>query len=321
MANNDFLVFGGGSNANVIGQSAYSALAARLGGFQSGVAQSAQLNKVWRQSSIMAAVLAQFIVDQTGQDAIDDGTTALLEANLISGIRKAAAGRLLRTSIYIFLAGQQRLTIDGAPYTTVGATSFTSLATTSFVEIEVQGGGGGGGGCFANGTQPATASGGGGGSYGIGRYSLGFSSLVITVGQGGAGGAAGNNAGANGGTSSAGALISAPGGFGGVGGSPTNTPFLSGGTQQGQIPSGANYFPFFGGAGGYGTALGNLNVAGGAGGASKFGPGAQPFSNADGLSGLNYGSGGGGGSLYAGSVSNVSGGTGQSGLVIIREYA
>ncbi|WP_429555074.1 gp53-like domain-containing protein [Paraburkholderia sp. MM5477-R1] len=40
------------------------------------------MNKVWRQSSIISAVLAQFICDRTGQPAIDDGTTATLLANL-----------------------------------------------------------------------------------------------------------------------------------------------------------------------------------------------------------------------------------------------
>ncbi|WP_454734229.1 hypothetical protein [Cupriavidus pauculus] len=86
MATNDFLVFGGGAGANVIKQVTYSGLAARTAGFSSGVAQSAQLNKVWRQSSIMSAVLAQFISDRTGLDVLDDGTTATILANL-----KAAA--------------------------------------------------------------------------------------------------------------------------------------------------------------------------------------------------------------------------------------
>lgn len=83
-ATNDFLAFGGGASPNVIDQPTYAALPARQTGFQSGVAQSAQLNKVWRQSSIMAAVLAQFIVARTGQSATDDGTTATLLSNLLA---------------------------------------------------------------------------------------------------------------------------------------------------------------------------------------------------------------------------------------------
>lgn len=86
---NDFLPFATGGGANVVTQSAYAALGAVSTGYQAGVAASAQLNKTWRQSSIMAAVLAQFIVDQSGQNAVDDGTTATLEANLITAIRNA----------------------------------------------------------------------------------------------------------------------------------------------------------------------------------------------------------------------------------------
>ncbi|WP_334046125.1 hypothetical protein [Burkholderia cepacia] len=89
MATNDFLVFGGGSSPNVIDQATYAALTARLSGFQSGTALSAQLNKVWRQSSIMAAVLAQFTANFSGQNSVDDGTTAALLANLQAAINAA----------------------------------------------------------------------------------------------------------------------------------------------------------------------------------------------------------------------------------------
>ncbi|WP_334033910.1 hypothetical protein [Burkholderia cepacia] len=89
MATNEFLVFGGGSSPNVIDQATYAALAARLSGFQSGTALSAQLNKVWRQSSIMAAVLAQFTANFSGQNSVDDGTIATLLANLQAAINAA----------------------------------------------------------------------------------------------------------------------------------------------------------------------------------------------------------------------------------------
>ena len=79
---NDFLPFAAAGGANVITQAQYAALAALASGFVSGEVLSAQLNKVLRQQSIMSAVLAQFIVDATGQTAIDDGTTATLIANL-----------------------------------------------------------------------------------------------------------------------------------------------------------------------------------------------------------------------------------------------
>lgn len=92
MATNDFLVFGGGAGANVITQVTYLGLAARTAGFASGVAQSAQLNKVWRQSSIMSAILGQFISDLTGQDVLDDGSTITILANLKAAVSAQSIG-------------------------------------------------------------------------------------------------------------------------------------------------------------------------------------------------------------------------------------
>jgi len=85
MATNDFLAFAGSGGANVITQATYASLSSLLAnGFSSGVAQSDQLNKVWRQSSIMAAVMGALINDVTGQNATDDGTTTTLTSNLLS---------------------------------------------------------------------------------------------------------------------------------------------------------------------------------------------------------------------------------------------
>ncbi|USE78824.1 hypothetical protein NDR89_19490 [Cupriavidus gilardii] len=92
MATNDFLPFATGSGANVLSQAEWAALTQRLSGFQSGVAKSDQLNKAWRQSSIMAAVIAGFIADITGQDVIDDGTTATILANLKSAVSAQSVG-------------------------------------------------------------------------------------------------------------------------------------------------------------------------------------------------------------------------------------
>lgn len=92
MANNDFLPFAGGVGSNVLTQSAYAALAARTAGFSAGVAKSAELNKVWRQSSIIASVVAQVVSDITGKDSVDDGATASLVANLKDAIRAQSIG-------------------------------------------------------------------------------------------------------------------------------------------------------------------------------------------------------------------------------------
>lgn len=93
MATNDFLPFANGGGANVLTQAQYAALTSLLsGGFSAGVAPSVQLNKVWRQSSIMSAVLAQFIANQTGANSVDDGTTATLLANLIAAVSASVPG-------------------------------------------------------------------------------------------------------------------------------------------------------------------------------------------------------------------------------------
>ncbi len=114
MAANDFLVFGGGAGSNVLSQGAWAALAARTAGFSSGVAQSAQLNKAWRQSSIMAAVLAQFIADNSGQDAVDDGTIAALLANLGLALRTFAPSNLGHGQCRLSVASSTSLVLS--PY-------------------------------------------------------------------------------------------------------------------------------------------------------------------------------------------------------------
>lgn len=105
-ATNDFVTFAAASGANVMAQSDYLALPAVLTGFASGVAQSAQLNKVWRQSSIMSAVVAQFICDQTGNSATDDGTTTTLLANFKTAVQSFSRIRLAAPlTIYVATTG------------------------------------------------------------------------------------------------------------------------------------------------------------------------------------------------------------------------
>ncbi|BEL79908.1 hypothetical protein SM12BL3_12150 [Serratia marcescens] len=87
MAKNEFLPFGTTANANVLSNADYLALPARPTGFGAGVAKSEELNKVWRQTSVMANVLAQFIADQSGQDVLDNGDLATLKTNLQNAIK------------------------------------------------------------------------------------------------------------------------------------------------------------------------------------------------------------------------------------------
>ncbi|MCA7959523.1 hypothetical protein LGM14_18660 [Burkholderia multivorans] len=123
---NDFLPFATGPGANVVDQATYGALTALTTGFQSGTAQSAQLNKVWRQSSIMSAVLAKFIVNQTGQPAIDDGTTATLLANLASAVAVSARQNPVLTD-----------TGTANSYAVANLSAFSAYPTTSGLVIYV----------------------------------------------------------------------------------------------------------------------------------------------------------------------------------------
>ena len=103
MANqNDFLPLAIGAGNNTMAQADYAAaFAAGFGavGFVAGIAQSAQLNKVWRQSSVIASVVAQFISDTLGEDVLDNGNTAALldQLNRAIGIAAATQGALLVT--------------------------------------------------------------------------------------------------------------------------------------------------------------------------------------------------------------------------------
>ena len=75
----DYLPFATSGGANVESQGSYAGSSHQLNGFLTGVALSAQLNKCWRQSSVMAAAIANLIADITGQNVLDDGNvTALL---------------------------------------------------------------------------------------------------------------------------------------------------------------------------------------------------------------------------------------------------
>ncbi|EEZ2254372.1 hypothetical protein DKJ40_003955 [Escherichia coli O157:H7] len=73
MAKNDFKAFATDRNANVMSQEEWEALPALISGFTAGKASSAQVNKVIRQASFIAASLAQFVSDKTQRDVLDNG--------------------------------------------------------------------------------------------------------------------------------------------------------------------------------------------------------------------------------------------------------
>jgi hypothetical protein len=74
----------GGSNvdsqANFVG-SGYQTI-----GFTAGIAVSKQLNKVWRQSSMVAACIANFISQTLNINVLDDGNSGNLLANFLAAL-------------------------------------------------------------------------------------------------------------------------------------------------------------------------------------------------------------------------------------------
>ncbi|NDJ56779.1 phage tail protein [Enterobacteriaceae bacterium 4M9] len=93
MAINEFKAFATGENANVIDQNEYEELEALTEGFQSGIARSEQLNKVWRQATTGVAALAQFISDTTNTDVYDNGEPAEFLANFIHSLEIKSLSR------------------------------------------------------------------------------------------------------------------------------------------------------------------------------------------------------------------------------------
>ncbi|WCM21349.1 hypothetical protein NDK50_07850 [Paraburkholderia bryophila] len=123
----DFLPYAVGGSANVLSQSAYAALTTLLqNGLTSGIVPSNELNKILRQPSIIASVIAQFIVNNAGQPAIDDGTTATLLANLGTAVAVTARQNPVLTD-----------TGTANVYVVANLAAFTSYPAASGLVIDV----------------------------------------------------------------------------------------------------------------------------------------------------------------------------------------
>lgn len=202
-------------------------------------------------------------------------------------------------------------------------------ANAKWVDVECQGAGGGGGGADNTGSGQSSAGiGGRAGDYVFKRFAAADlpAQVAVTVGLGGAGGAAGPNGGTVGGASSfaSNPAVTAGGGIAGftyaastlgfIGTLTTGSPAASSGGDL--ILPGAMGFPA--------VRLGSASVAmGGGGGHSRFGKGGVGSGSSTGANGVGasgYGSGGGGGHNTPSETASRSGGAGAPGLVIVRTY-
>lgn len=91
MPTNDFKAIAGSGGANVLTQADFEALATTIAnGLSGGIVPSNLFNKLFRQSSAIAAGVAQYIVDLSGDNVLDDGDAAALLASL----KKALAAQI-----------------------------------------------------------------------------------------------------------------------------------------------------------------------------------------------------------------------------------
>lgn len=296
MPTNQIKPFAVSSGANVTAQAGYEALSALSTGFQDGVAQADQVNKVLRQATFVASAVAQFASTNSGLDILDDGDVAGLAGKLLQAIQAvsgtngpfvrqgsgigqlsntlklgwSAASKLkltvdvtdlgnvaLETWVTAVLAGYQTTTNSLSTIATFNSSSsFTVPAGVTKVRVQVWGAGGSGGGST---NQAYPGGGGGAGGYGTGVYPVTPGQVIpVTVGIGGAAAA--------GGSSSFGTLLTANGGAVGTSGA-NGTVGLGGlgGTVAGQ------QYGFTGGAGSSGIIYsGSTGIEGGTG-AGGFG--------------------------------------------------
>ncbi len=301
MPTNDFKAFATGNSANVISQADYLALAALVSGFSSGKASSAQVNKALRQATVMANVLAQFIADSANVDVLDDGNTAAILSNL----KNSMPGRLL---------GVQVVTSSALITKSAGAKKW---------RIRALGAGAGSSAAPATAAgQVSISNGGGAGAYAEGIYDVSaLSSAAVTIGSGGVGGTAISPYGGDGGTTSVGTLISAPGGKAGLPAGPAIPPFQPVANTNSNGPTGWNIIGTSGSGSEAAVAVSTSYAAGSRGANSQLGVGGSiPAINTPANTGGGYGSGASGCSNGV-SQSLKPGASGRDGIVIIEEYA
>ncbi|ELD0475015.1 hypothetical protein QUQ13_000139 [Escherichia coli] len=321
MAKNDFKAFATDRSANVISQEEWEALPALLSGFTAGKASSAQVNKVIRQASFIAAALAQFVSDKTQRDVLDNGDLPGFVELLGSGFaveylsRKNPFGDIksdgtVQTALENLGLGestfgaQNCVVFDKAGVSTWNVPDIVKKGRR--VRVKVIGGGGSGGYPAINTTNPAGGGGGGGGGVSESVIDLtGISTVTITVGSGGTGQNTSASNGRQGGTSSFGTYLSATGGDGGG--------QISGGAGGEGIGGQINTSLGPGSPGASMISSGNSAVGGSGGGPGGNG---QVLGSAENVAKGAKGPGGGGAGLATEKAGGVTG-AGYSGIVII----
>jgi len=82
----DYLPVATAGGANVDSQADFAGSGYQTDGFQVGIALPQQANKVWRQSSMIAAMIATFISQTLNINVLDDGNLSALLANFVAAL-------------------------------------------------------------------------------------------------------------------------------------------------------------------------------------------------------------------------------------------
>lgn len=111
-------------------QAEYEVLASLINGFSTGVAQSRQLNKVWRQASFVAAMIGLFTGKNSDEDVLDDGDVDSFEEKFARAMQAFIAAQ---TAIGSFWQPVISVTITTPPATpTIGDAYVIPSAATDF---------------------------------------------------------------------------------------------------------------------------------------------------------------------------------------------
>jgi hypothetical protein len=99
MSVNEFLPFATDPTANVEAQASYSGSGHQTLGFQTGIADSSQINKALRQATVISSALAQ-VVSDAGNDVHDDGnqTTLISQIKDALSLKKSFANFLIKAN-------------------------------------------------------------------------------------------------------------------------------------------------------------------------------------------------------------------------------
>ncbi len=91
MPRNEIKAFAVAEEANVINQNEWENSQALKTGFKKGLARSSEINKAIRQSSSMAAAIAEFTAEKSGEDILDNGDITTLKNHFESALKNVSS--------------------------------------------------------------------------------------------------------------------------------------------------------------------------------------------------------------------------------------